>query len=170
MKKTLFIGVDPGLAGGIALFDPERRSLVAVIDMPLIHSKKVKPALNAISIANFIGSHKKHIQMACLETVGTRPGQNAGGVLRYGFMAGVIEGIVYGYGVPVMKVIPRTWKKQFNLSADKNKSRFLAQELFPKDQAIFDRVKDDGRAEAALLSVYGHLCWLRDSHPFGEFS
>jgi len=36
----------------------------------------------------------------------------------------------------------------------KSRARFLAQKLWPEQAAQFKRIKDDGRAEAALLARY----------------
>jgi crossover junction endodeoxyribonuclease RuvC len=41
------------------------------------------------------------------------------------------------------------------LSADKNASRQRAIETWPEHVRTFARVRDDGRAEAALLALFG---------------
>jgi hypothetical protein len=41
------------------------------------------------------------------------------------------------------------------LSTDKNASRALASQFFPDCSDQWKRVKDDGRAEAALIAHYG---------------
>jgi crossover junction endodeoxyribonuclease RuvC len=58
------------------------------------------------------------------------------------------------YQIPHQLVTAAKWKKYFNLSQDKGISRRLASERFPHDAEQFSRVKDDGRAEAALLALY----------------
>ena len=57
--------------------------------------------------------------------------------------------------VPVRPVPPSTWKKALGLSADKNASRQRAIETWPEHVRTFARVRDDGRAEAALLALFG---------------
>jgi len=43
-----------------------------------------------------------------------------------------------------------------DLSGDtKGSSRQRAQALFPRQAILFSRVKDDGRADAALMALYG---------------
>ena len=41
------------------------------------------------------------------------------------------------------------------VGAAKDQSRALASNLFPQSAYLFKRVKDDGRAEAALIAYYG---------------
>ena len=48
----------------------------------------------------------------------------------------------------------RDWKAALNLSSAKSASREQASLTFPDDAAQWARVKDDGRAEAALLAWY----------------
>jgi crossover junction endodeoxyribonuclease RuvC len=55
----------------------------------------------------------------------------------------------------VTLVKPQKWKKHFSLDKDKDKSRALANRRFPDNHQDFARKKDDGRAEAALIALYG---------------
>jgi hypothetical protein len=52
-------------------------------------------------------------------------------------------------------VDPSAWKKTMHLSTDKNASRALASQYFPDAADQWSRVRDDGRAEAALIAYYG---------------
>jgi crossover junction endodeoxyribonuclease RuvC len=56
--------------------------------------------------------------------------------------------------VPQVYVTPGKWKRFYGLSAEKEKSRELAIQTWPASDA-FRRKKDHGRAEAALLALYG---------------
>src|SRR5215470_1237898 len=56
---------------------------------------------------------------------------------------------------PHSSMAPHTkWKTHFGLDADKEKSRALAIRLWP-GTGLFERKKDHGRSEAALLARYG---------------
>ena len=57
--------------------------------------------------------------------------------------------------LPVKFVQPASWKKHFGLNRDKGLSRSLATQRFPEYAKLFARAKDDGRAEAALLALFG---------------
>lgn len=69
---------------------------------------------------------------------------------------GIAEGVVAGAGWPLTYVSPAKWKRDLRLSADKGASRRRAIELWPSWAELFARVKDDGRAEAALIAHW----WL----------
>ena len=50
------------------------------------------------------------------------------------------------------------WKKAMGVTADKRSSRDVAARRWPTEAHRFARVRDDGRAEAALLAEYGRRC------------
>jgi len=66
----------------------------------------------------------------------------------------VARGVVAACGIPTTLVSPQKWKRELELSKDKNQSLEMARMLWP-DSDKFKRKKDDGRAEAALIAMYG---------------
>ena len=50
---------------------------------------------------------------------------------------------------------PQRWKKALSLGQGKDAARARASQLLPAHAHYWQRVKDDGRAEAALIAVYG---------------
>ena len=69
---------------------------------------------------------------------------------------GAIEAIPQSLGLVTTYATPSAWKKSMGLiGKDKGASRQLATDLYPSWAAMFKRVKDDGRAEAALLAKWG---------------
>jgi hypothetical protein len=68
---------------------------------------------------------------------------------------GELKACLFFGGVPTFEVDPSAWKKTMRLSTDKNASRALASQYFPDCSDQWKRVKDDGRAEAALIALYG---------------
>jgi crossover junction endodeoxyribonuclease RuvC len=76
-------------------------------------------------------------------------------MFRFGYGAGAIEGVLAGLGIEVVLVAPTVWKPAMRLGSDKGRARAEAQRLFPALASLFGRVRDDGRAEAALLGLYG---------------
>ena len=65
-------------------------------------------------------------------------------------------------GWPLHVVTPGKWKQHFGLARRewsnaerKAASRAHATRMFPSHADLFVRVKDDGRAEAALIALYG---------------
>jgi crossover junction endodeoxyribonuclease RuvC len=67
---------------------------------------------------------------------------------------GIAKGVVGSLHIPTINVAPTKWKKHFGLTADKEQARALAISTWPFSEH-FRRKKDNGRAEAALLALYG---------------
>jgi hypothetical protein len=59
--------------------------------------------------------------------------------------------------MPVQMVSPATWKRKAGVPSDKNGARVMASRYWPGAAEQFRRVKDDGRAEAALLARWAAL-------------
>ncbi len=144
---TCYLGVDPGMTGGFALVvDGE---LFDIRDMPVV-AKQVSPAL----VADIVGDFQRWNLVAVVEQVASMPGNGVAGMFRFGVAYGVILGVTATIGYPIVHVRPNIWKKAMGLSADKGRSRRMACDRWPLTADVFARVKDDGRAEAALLAAW----------------
>lgn len=150
------IGIDPGFSGALGLFMPETGAL-AIQDMPTLTTSKGKTEIDHIGLFEALRpTTGTNSIMAVLERVAARPGQGAPATFRFGQGYGAIEMALAAHRIPVHYVTPAQWKKHFKLSKDKGASRGLAQQRFPQFAETFKRVKDDGRAEASLIALYGH--------------
>ena len=149
------IGIDPGNKGAIAVLDDG--VLTEVYDMPttqiVVGGKNRNQILPAL-VADLFFLIKPHFVM--LEQVGTRPGEGAVGAFTFGRGLGVLEGVIASHGIASSYVTPAVWKKALRLSAEKSVSRLMAIRLFPALADKFRLVKDDGRAEAALIAYYAY--------------
>ena len=76
-------------------------------------------------------------------------------MFRFGQQVGAIEMAAAAHGYVLRYVTPGVWKAYFGLSADKGVARGYAMKRFPKLADQLARVKDDGRAEALLIALYG---------------
>jgi crossover junction endodeoxyribonuclease RuvC len=139
------VGIDPGLTGALAYYTPDHPSFVTCEDMPVVAN-----TVNAAILASRIRQMRPTV--AVVEIASTRPGLSSQSVLKTGTGYGVILGVLAALEIPTHLVTPQTWKKHFKLDSDKDKSRALATRLWPEFAERFARVKDDGRAEAALLA------------------
>jgi len=72
----------------------------------------------------------------------------------FGYSAGIIEGIAACMQLPLQIIPAAVWKRRAGVSRDKGAARQQAQRLWPASAKLFSRVKDDGRAEAALLARF----------------
>ncbi len=148
----LVLGIDPGFTGAIALYDPSTTH-VTIGDMPLGKTPTGKSIIDYISLFEMLKPDQP--VRAVLEFVAARPGQGAPATFRFGQGYGALEMALAAHRIPTQKVTPAKWKKHFGLSKDKGISRSYATERFPQYAESFKRVKDDGRAEAVLIALYG---------------
>lgn len=144
------IGIDPGISGAIAVFQYSHLSVV--IDMPTLEvasGKTTKKHINASVLREILSTYPEaHV---VVEKVGAMPGQGVTSMFNFGRSAGIIEGVVAGLQMSCTYVTPAVWTKAVRRAAGKDASRMRAIELFPASAERFKRVKDDGRADAALI-------------------
>lgn len=150
----VIIGVDPGFNGAIAIWRPSIRSLY-VLDMPTLLNAKGKTELDLHTLHDMLTPEFDGPHMAVVEQVGAMRGQGVSSMFRFGQGFGAIQMALAGHKIPTQFVTPSKWKGHFGLSRDKGVSRGLAMQRFPESAEHFKRAKDDGRAEAALIALYG---------------
>jgi crossover junction endodeoxyribonuclease RuvC len=149
------VGIDPGASGALAVLQSDG-SLIAVHDMPTVEvlvNRKRRPRVSAAGIAVLLRQYM--IEHVYLERVGSMPGEGAAGAFTFGVSYGLVEGTVATLGLAYTLITPQSWKKAASVAADKGQARQRAMQLWPAHAANFLRVKDDGRAEAALLAWVG---------------
>jgi crossover junction endodeoxyribonuclease RuvC len=142
------IGIDPGLSGAIARPMPD--GSVDVWDMPTIEVRN-KRRIDPYALASMIIAAGP-VEMVVLEHVQGVQGSGATGAFTFGEGFGIIQGILVALERPTTMVRPQRWTKDLGVSSDKGEHRRTAQRLWPASASMFARVKDDGRADAALLA------------------
>jgi len=154
MSASLFLGIDIGAQGAIAIITAEGK-LLDIQDMPILRDGPAnRRAVNAPLLSSFI--FKSHAAHAFVEHVSARPGEGAVGAFAFGRSRGVVEGVLSAAGIPVTFIAPASWKRSVGLSfASKDAARSEAIRRWPGHADLFARVKDDGRAEAALIAIAG---------------
>jgi crossover junction endodeoxyribonuclease RuvC len=159
----LIIGVDPGFSGAIALLDPDSRKL-ELHDMPLLPDPKSgKEDLDDRRLAEILAGNGSERTIAVLERVSSMPEQGLSSTFRFGLSYGAVRLALRAHGHEFHNPTPQTWKKHFRMkcrgsmtqSQYKRMSLSLAKERFPHASEQLSRVKDHGRAEAALIALYG---------------
>lgn len=152
----IYIGIDPGFSGAIAFYAP-KENIVSVYDMPVYQNAKGKTEINLYELHEILEPETDEPHMAIIEQVAAMRGQGVTSMFRFGQSYGATQMAVAAHKIPMQFVTPAKWKSYLGLSRDKGVSRSLASQRFPKQADLFKRVKDDGRAEAALLALYGKL-------------
>jgi len=153
------IGIDIGSQGAIALLTPAG-DLLEVVDMPILRDgPKGRPNISAALLTDIIVNMKA--STAYVEFVAARPGEGAVGAFAFGRSRGVIEGVCAAAGLPVAFLTPAHWKRLVGIppgkEGAKDAARSQALRRWPGHAATFARVRDDGRAEAALIGIAGLL-------------
>lgn len=154
------IGIDPGAAGAVAILGVDGK-LIEVWDIPTVQIKSGKTVKKRISPEMFASEIRnwQDAEACYTEKVGARPGQGVSSMFQFGESLGIIRGMMAGLSIPTILVTPQVWKKDMKLpAASKEWSRQRAAQLWPSHAKEFSRVKDDGRAEAALLALWGLTC------------
>lgn len=143
----IILGIDPGMLGGLAFYAPSNPRAVAAFDIPLAGGE-----VDVDAVAALIRQHEP--DLAVIERASAMPKQGVSSTFKFGAAYGALRAAAAALGVPSHVVTPATWKRHWRLSADKEQARALAIRLWP-GVGHFSRVKDHGRAEAALLARYG---------------
>lgn len=128
-KEIIYIGIDPGLSGGIAILnqDGSVKEVVAMPDTPR-------------DIYEFLFLYKEDSRCV-LEDVGHgMPGQSSKATATFARHNGHLEMALLALGIPTEKVTPQKWIKVYQLKKkkeqDKNEWKNVlkakAQSLFPQ--------------------------------------
>lgn len=154
---SFIIGVDPGASGAIAILE-DNGQLVQVFDMPSVELQvrgKAKRRVAPEMLASELRLYNVQGTVAVVEQVSAMPGQGVSSMFAFGQAYGLVLGVLAGLWIPTSTVTPSAWKKALKLNTGKDAARAKAAQLWPAQASEFKRVKDDGRAEAALIAHWG---------------
>lgn len=149
------IGIDPGLSGAIAVLTDDTLQIHDMPTMTVDRNGKAKRQVSANELAELLNLYASKDCHVYVERVSAMAGQGVTSVFSFGRSFGMIEGILAALKMPVTFVAPATWTRAIGRSPGKDASRARAMELFPNYEYFFKRVKDDGRADAALIARWG---------------
>jgi crossover junction endodeoxyribonuclease RuvC len=163
VSDLIILGIDIGTRGAISRLSVSVSGaaiLLGIDDMPILRDGPAgRPAVNAPLLAEIAA--RSHASKAFVEGVGARPGEGAVGAFSFGRSRGCIEGVLGALSVPVSFIAPAQWKRLVGIppgkEGAKDAARSEAIRRWPDKAALFARVKDDGRAESALIAVAGLL-------------
>jgi crossover junction endodeoxyribonuclease RuvC len=142
-------GIDPGLSGAVAVVNSNADCFTA--RMPVMGKP---PIVDGAALVGWLADYD--VTIAVVEQAQAFPEQGVSSVFRYGMVFGQVIGVLQAALIPYRLVTPRRWKRDLNLTRDKEVSRRRAIETFPRHAAHFALKKDEARAEAALIAWW----WL----------
>ena len=127
MENRVFIGIDPGIKGGVAFiyndtyYVQQTPNTIAGMADELITLKQMGPNLS---------------MYCCIERVHSFPGNSARSMFTFGTNYGQWLGILATLKIPYIEVTPYAWMKHYpkapkNKKDRKNYYKHLAQQRFP---------------------------------------
>lgn len=154
---TCVLGIDPGLFGGVALYDVAADRFIEARPMPVetIQDGRYKytnliDEEFACMIADLVEAHD--VKLVLIEKVHSSPQQGVASAFKFGDGFGAIRMACKIYAPRVEFVTPQRWKAKMMVSFNKKDSLAKARELFGREW--FPKEKHEGLAEAALISLY----------------
>lgn len=141
-KNLIYIGIDPGKSGAMAIIE-DGEIYINTYDFETYRL--------------MLRDLPADICRCCLEQVHAMPKQGTSSTFAFGENYGLIQGILTAFSIPFQLVQPRTWKGEFGLNSDKQRSIDVCRRLFPEvslRRTERCRTDDDGMAEALLMAEY----------------
>lgn len=156
----IFIGVDPGVHGGLAFIDGELNTL-AVYPMPIIGDKEY----DIQHIKNTLQLYAKNNPQNCFSTIEKQhcmPGEGLPRTFKTGMGFGILLGLFAGLNIPHQVVAAKAWQNKIfrGLPAKQDtkvSSAVIATRLFPNTNfRASERARTiaDGMTDAACIAVF----------------
>ena len=167
MGNVIQIGIDPGIGGALAILNPETNE-VRFFDAPLLEivvNKKKKNVLDAYAMVRILKEESAGKQvMVTIEKVQAMPGggertMGATSAFSFGYGAGLWMGILAALEIPHQQIHPATWKSKLmnGFGKEKDASRQVAMQHYPRAAKDLNLKKHHGRADALMLARFGFL-------------
>lgn len=149
MRDTV-VGVDVGLKGALAFYDGYE---LLIYDMPVKENGKNK-RIDCQILNEIIFHQHSTIDHFMIENVNAfNMGRTS--AFNFGWNCGVVEALAEAHGLKYKYVTPHVWKNALDCPTDKNEAMDRASQLMPSYKHNWPLKKHDGRAEAAMIALYG---------------
>jgi hypothetical protein len=150
----LFVGVDPGKTGAIAVVN-QIGEPKWVDDIPRLGGE--------VDVKGFVEMFRgKRYLIACaaIERTQAMPQTPRSVCHSLGMSEGMaLAGLLMLPDVRIVRPRPNEWKKLMKVPADKAKAKEMAEMMFPAMKHRLSRASDHNRAEALLLADYARRMW-----------
>ncbi len=164
IQDKLFIGVDPGMNGGIAFIRPEMETdYVRVERCP----KTVHEMATLFEMGVNMAESRENV-VVFIEHVWTFPGDGRVGAFRFGYNYGLWKGITAANEIDLYNIPPKRWQGSLNVpdkTYGKDRKKWLkehAVSLFPNVKITFNT------ADAVLIANYAKECYYNNEMPESE--
>lgn len=154
---NLFLGIDPGLHGGLALVSHEG-GVVTAGPLPLV-TRKDKKHIDSLKVYQHLRMYIENIRFAAIEHVHAMPKQGVTSTFTFGKGFGMLLAVLEVLGIPYHEPTPQSWKKELfgSSTPDKAKSIEYAKSVpMPRDFIHIKRnlQPHDGVADAICLARF----------------
>ncbi len=145
----MFVGIDPGKSGAIAVIDAEG-CFVSVVKL-----KETEQDIWTWMVKELGIGYGKSGHFAVLEKVGAMPRQGLSSTFKFGVSYGFCRGILTANRIRFEEVTPAKWQGALGCrtKGDKNITKAAAQRLFPTVKITH------ANADALLLAEYARRLW-----------
>lgn len=165
----LFLGIDPGLKGGIAAIPGAVGIEPRAWAMPT-SGNEVCPKKLLADLKYYVGICQPSEVLCALEWAQAMPKQGVCAMFNYGMGFGMLRGVLAALCIPYVLVRPTTWKKVILADTPKDKQaaidivrrRFPGVSLY---RTAGSTKESDGLADALCLALYAQSII---SHPPGD--
>lgn len=140
----LFIGIDPGASGAIAVVDYQS----VIIDVCI--TAKCTELDQSLFLDGISGRFGSVPLRAMLEQVNAMPKQGVVSTFKFGQSFGFLRGLLAGHQIPFELVRPQKWQQVMGClsKGDKNVTKAAAQRLWPQHKITH------ANADALLLAEF----------------
>jgi crossover junction endodeoxyribonuclease RuvC len=151
---TTVLGIDCGLSGALTFLNTSGGATIH--DMPTFEIKRGKGKrhdLDGHTLCRLIESRLPY--HAFVERALAMPKQSAYATGIFFQVYGEVRGILIAWSIPFTIVDPQIWKKNLGVPAMKDGALARASQLMPSLAEQWPLKKHHGRAESALIALYG---------------
>ena len=137
----MILGIDPGVSGGVALVSADTA----------MAWKMPETLHDTWALFRGLAAGRQTITKGYIERVGAMPGQGVSSTFKFGRNVGQLEAFLAAAGIPFEYVSPAVWQRALGClsKGDKNKTKAMAQRLFPGLRITH------ALADALLIAEYG---------------
>ena len=156
---SFILGADPGNHGALAFLHPED-SLIRIVDMPVFEFETTRKRVKIDPYTIVREMEAQPLAAFYVEEVAASPQMGTVSAFSFGEGYGLLKGVAAANHIPITPVKPKDWKRQMRVPADKRAAVQRASQLFPHVAHLFKGPRGglfDGRAEAALIALFGAM-------------
>jgi hypothetical protein len=100
MGDLLFAGADPGSEGAVVIIDQDARLVASLCTA----------GLEPVAISAWLREHDGKVTLCALEKVSARPQDGGASAFEFGRSAGIFEGLLIAFRMPLVLVRPQSWQ------------------------------------------------------------